>query len=123
MQQIKRRNARLPVVIIDAEADLRRRHDLLKMGADLYLTKPSPQRLQPGFVEEELALFADELLLTDVGLEVEGDTFFPEWDRCEFEEVSREPHMAANGTPFAFVTYERTRSGEAPAGESSPLPV
>ena len=63
MQQIKRRNARLPVVIIDAEADLRRRHDLLKMGADLYLTKPSPQRLQPGFVEEELALFADELLL------------------------------------------------------------
>ena len=63
MQLIKRRNLRLPVVIIDPEPDLRRRHDLLKMGADLYLTKPSPQRLQPGFAEEELALFADELLL------------------------------------------------------------
>src|SRR6185436_11706253 len=43
MQQIKRRNARLPVVIIDAEPDLRRRHDLLKLGADLYLTKPAPE--------------------------------------------------------------------------------
>jgi len=63
MQQVKRRNMRLPVVIVDSEPDLRRRHDLLRMGADLYLTKPAPERLQPGLAEEELALFADELLL------------------------------------------------------------
>lgn len=63
MQQVKRKNPRLPVVVIDGEADLRRRHDLLRAGADLYLTKPTPARLQPGLVEEELALFADELLL------------------------------------------------------------
>ncbi|MGZ7040727.1 MAG: response regulator [Thermoanaerobaculia bacterium] len=63
MQQLKRRNPRLPVVIVDNETDLRRRHDLLRMGADLYLTKPGAQRLQPGLAEEELALYADELLL------------------------------------------------------------
>jgi Response regulator containing CheY-like receiver, AAA-type ATPase, and DNA-binding domains len=63
MTQLKRKNPRLPVVIIDAEADLRRRHDLLRRGADLYLTKPAPARLQPGLAEEELSLFADELLL------------------------------------------------------------
>ncbi len=63
MQQVKRRNPRLPVVTVDREADLRRRHDLLRAGADLYLTKPSPERLQPGFADEELALFADELVL------------------------------------------------------------
>ena len=63
MQQLKRKNPRLPVVVIDAEADLRRRHDLLRRGADLYLTKPSPARLQPGLAEEELTLFADELVL------------------------------------------------------------
>jgi CheY-like chemotaxis protein len=63
MQQLKRKNPRLPVVLVDAEADLRRRHDLLRGGADLYLTKPSPARMQPGLVEEELALFADELVL------------------------------------------------------------
>jgi DNA-binding NarL/FixJ family response regulator len=63
MQQVKRKNPRLPVVVIDAEADLRRRHDLLRAGADLYLTKPTAARLQPGLVEEELSLFADELVL------------------------------------------------------------
>jgi len=50
---------------------------------------------------------ADELRLTEIDAEIEGDTTFPDWDRAEFEEVSREPHMAEDGTPFAFVTYER----------------
>lgn len=63
LQQLKRRNPRLPVVTIDRDADLRRRHDLLKAGVDLYLTKPSQARLQPGLADEELALFADELVL------------------------------------------------------------
>jgi CheY-like chemotaxis protein len=63
MGQVKRKNPRLPVVMIDEHADLRRRHDLLRRGADLYLTKPSPARMQPGLIEEELALFADELVL------------------------------------------------------------
>jgi CheY-like chemotaxis protein len=74
MQQIKRRNPRLPVVVIDEEADLRRRHDLLRRGADLYLTKPSPARMQPGLVEEELSLFADELVLF-------ADRAFAQWEQ------------------------------------------
>jgi dihydrofolate reductase len=52
---------------------------------------------------------ADELLLTEIDAEVEGDTTFPVWDRDEFEEVSREAHVAADGTPFAFVVYKRLR--------------
>jgi CheY-like chemotaxis protein len=63
LQQIKRRNPRLPVVMIDNEADLRRRHALLLAGADLYLTKPNDSRLQPGAAQDELNLFADELVL------------------------------------------------------------
>jgi CheY-like chemotaxis protein len=63
MQQVKRKNPRLPVVMVDSETDLRRRHDLLRAGADLYVTKPTPARLQPGLAEEELSLFADELVL------------------------------------------------------------
>lgn len=63
MQQVKRKNPRLPVVVIDSETDLRRRHDLLRAGADLYVTKPSAARLQPGLAEEELAMYADELVL------------------------------------------------------------
>ena len=51
---------------------------------------------------------ADALVFTEIDLDVEGDTFFPAWDRADFEELSREPHVAKDGTPFAFVTYERT---------------
>jgi CheY-like chemotaxis protein len=63
MQQVKHRNPRLPVVVIDREADLRRRHDLLRAGADLYLTRPPQERMQPETAQEELAMFADELVL------------------------------------------------------------
>ncbi len=63
IQIVKRRNRKLPFVVVDREADLRRRHHLLKDGADLYLTKPDEAHLQPGMVEEGLALFADELVL------------------------------------------------------------
>lgn len=63
LETIKRKNHHLPVVMIDRSPDLRRRHDLLKQGVDLYLTKPSDGHLQPGMVEEQLALFADELVL------------------------------------------------------------
>lgn len=52
---------------------------------------------------------ADELLLTEIDLDVEGDAFFPDWDRGEFVEASRESQVSADGTPLAFVTYERTR--------------
>jgi dihydrofolate reductase len=52
---------------------------------------------------------ADELELTELDADVEGDTLFPEWDRDAFEEVSREPHVSADGTPFAFVSYRRRR--------------
>ena len=50
---------------------------------------------------------ADELLLTEVDADVAGDTLFPPFDRSQYEEVSREPHVSESGTPFAFVTYVR----------------
>jgi CheY-like chemotaxis protein len=74
LHQLKRRNPRLPVVVVDQEADLRRRHTLLRAGADLYFTKPSPARLQPGLAEEELSLFADELVLF-------SDRAFAQWEQ------------------------------------------
>ena len=51
---------------------------------------------------------ADELLLTEIDAEVEGDTTFPSWDPGVFEETSRESHVAGDGTRFSFVTYSRT---------------
>jgi dihydrofolate reductase len=50
---------------------------------------------------------ADELLLTEVELDVEGDTVFPPYDRSAFSEVEREAHVSEDGTRFAYVTYRR----------------
>jgi dihydrofolate reductase len=50
---------------------------------------------------------ADELLLTEIEAEVEGDTTFPAWERGEFEEVERRERVAEDGTTFAFVRYVR----------------
>jgi dihydrofolate reductase len=64
-----------------------------------------------GTLFAESLLLADELHLTEIDLDVAGDTFFPEWERDTFEEVAREAQLAADGTPLAFVRYERTRPG------------
>jgi dihydrofolate reductase len=45
---------------------------------------------------------ADELVLTEIDREIEGDAFFPPWDRAEFDEVSSEAHDG-----YRFVTYRR----------------
>jgi dihydrofolate reductase len=50
---------------------------------------------------------ADELLLTEIDVDVDGDTVFPAFDASLFEEVSREPHTSADGIAFAYATYER----------------
>jgi dihydrofolate reductase len=60
-----------------------------------------------GELYAEALPLADQLLLTEIDADVEGDTWFPPWDRAAFEEESREQHVSANGTPFAFVTYVR----------------
>ncbi len=49
----------------------------------------------------------DEMVLTEIDADLDGDVRFPAWDRQAFVEVSRESHAAADGTRFAFVTYRR----------------
>jgi len=52
---------------------------------------------------------ADELWLTEIERDFDGDIHFPAWDRHAFREVSRQPHRAGppNDFDYAFVTYER----------------
>ncbi len=50
---------------------------------------------------------ADELVLTEIDADLGGDVHFPAWDRQAFVEASREAHVGADGTRFAFVTYRR----------------
>jgi dihydrofolate reductase len=56
--------------------------------------------------EEALPLAAG-MVLTEIQRDYEGDTWFPAWDRSQWRESQREPHIAADGTRFDFVLYER----------------
>jgi dihydrofolate reductase len=55
---------------------------------------------------------ADELLLTEVERDFEGDAHFPAFSRSAFAEIERERHQAAppNDFAFSFVTYRRLPS-------------
>lgn len=54
---------------------------------------------------------ADRMYVTEIDAEFDADTFFPEFDRSEWEVFSREEHAPdeKNRWPCAFVVYERKR--------------
>lgn len=58
---------------------------------------------------------ADELLLTEIDAEIEGDTSFPSWERAAFDETSRARHVSETGIPFSFVTYRRLEESDSDA--------
>jgi len=48
---------------------------------------------------------ADRLLVTEVGLTVAGDAFFPVIDRSRWQETARESNQREDGLSYAFVEY------------------
>jgi dihydrofolate reductase len=50
---------------------------------------------------------ADELVLTEIDADFDGDAFFPAWDRADFAQTAREPQTTAQGMAFSFTTYRR----------------
>lgn len=46
---------------------------------------------------------ADKLYLTEINLDVEGDTFFPDWDDGSWERVTTETHMNEKGLEYRFI--------------------
>jgi dihydrofolate reductase len=50
---------------------------------------------------------ASALILTEIHREYAGDVRFPDFDRSAWQETRREPRVAADGTRFDFVVYER----------------
>ena len=52
---------------------------------------------------------AERLYLTEVHADVDGDTFFPEYDVSQWKEIGREDFAAEGPNPYdySFVVYER----------------
>jgi dihydrofolate reductase len=72
----------------------------------------------------ELALpLAQRLELTEVREAVDGDAWFPAFDRNAFVEVAREKGAGNAALPYDFVTYERKRSWNRNAPLPNPSPI
>ena len=65
-----------------------------------------------GQLYREAIALADELVLTEIDRDFDGDAHFPAWDPGRFTPTSRERHHAGppNNFDYAFVTYRRTAS-------------
>ena len=55
---------------------------------------------------------ADKLYLTEIDAAIEGDTYFPDYDKKNWREISRTHHPAdsRHTFPFDFVIYEKTNN-------------
>ena len=51
---------------------------------------------------------ADRLELTAIHQDFDGDTYFPKFDRQEWQELSRVQSRKEGQVPYDFVTYSRT---------------
>ena len=84
-------------------------------GAEVLRTKAEVLALGDVWIvggEPIYRLFLDvatHLYLTEIDLEVAGDTFFPEWDRAAFRLLSRREGVvdAQNRYPHTYLVYER----------------
>ncbi len=50
---------------------------------------------------------ADELVLTEIDAELDGDVFFPDWPRERFALAASEPHVSDSGIGYRFNHYIR----------------
>ena len=69
-------------------------------GSNLYT-----QALDNGWV--------DELILTEINQEFEGDAYFPKWDKSSFQQSNRTHNPANKDRPwsFDFVRYQKKATG------------
>jgi dihydrofolate reductase len=61
---------------------------------------------------------ADELVLTEIDADLDGEIRFPTWDRSGFDGTAGDERVDAAGTRFAFVIYRR-RGGSSAITPSS----
>ncbi|MFO0094083.1 MAG: dihydrofolate reductase [Gemmatimonadaceae bacterium] len=75
-----------------------------------------------GELYAEALPMADLLVLTEIDADFDGDTFFPDWDRSAFEELSRVSQVSDAGWAYHFVTYRRRARGADGGSHRAPPP-
>lgn len=56
-----------------------------------------------GQLYKQLLPQADRLYLTQINLDVDGDTFFPVWEENEWQKTETQPSISADGLEYNFI--------------------
>lgn len=102
-------------IIITRNRDYRADGCLIAHSLDeaMALAKNDPEIFVIGGAEIYRTALArsDRLYLTRVHATIAGDTYFPEFDETEWQEISRERHAAdeRHAFDYSFVVFERIR--------------
>ena len=51
--------------------------------------------------------YVNHLYITQIDSFVDGDAFFPDFDKSQWEEISRRNSKDSDGTSFSFVDYKK----------------
>jgi len=64
-----------------------------------------------GFLYSQMINLADKLYLTFIDFDVDGDTYFPEYEQLNLQEISREKFLSNERNPhnYQFVDYKINR--------------
>ena len=88
-------------------ADGAERADSLPAALALVRGEPKVFVIGGGQVYAEVLPLADELVLTEIDADFDGDAFFPAWDRAQFTAEASTPQTSEQGHRFRWVTYHR----------------
>ncbi len=90
------------IVVYDIEEAIEKAR--LKGADELFI-------LGGGEIYRQSLALADRLVITEVKTTVEGDTYFPEFEKSDWKEVSRDEHPSddRHAYDYAFVIYEKQR--------------
>jgi len=104
-------------IVVTRQKDLKLEHTIVVNSLDeaIETCKRDNQEkifvIGGGQIYEQALPITDTLYITEIHHEFEGDTFFPEYDKNEWKEFSRDPHGIDERHKYAFdfVIYKRIK--------------
>ncbi|MDQ7049910.1 MAG: type 3 dihydrofolate reductase [Enterobacterales bacterium] len=80
----------------------------IEMALQATDSEPEVMVIGGGFLYQQMINQANRLYLTLIDLEIEGDTYFPEYESLNLTEISSESHAADEKNPYSyqFISYQ-----------------
>jgi len=85
--------------------------DSIESALELLSNNDEVMIIGGGFLYSQMIDLADKLYLTFIDLDVDGDTYFPEYEHLNLQEESREPRLSDEKNPhnYQFVNFQVNR--------------